>query len=392
MKKFFKLNNKGFSHLEIGLVVVVFLVLGLVGYAVYKNQSHAGSGYSGYTRLGIPTPNNGIKLSIDKTTLVPVSLKIPKAIEQSCPTGQEVPVASEGNGPYTTKPCVKKLQFILNNYLGISNATVSDPVDGMYGPKTQATVDKFAAKWKTFANENKLAAFDNNQITKADWQNVLDKLEAKKTSSVSFYACAQPIQNSSSADYIFKGKVVDTNGLMAPTDNVYMVDLPTPDWGTFTNKNSWLNKTGLQAMAFDYAGLAVNVVNAGIHLTNGALSVVELPVQAAYDVFSGLVWGLSFGNVHLGTLSSETFPTFGHPVNYQPNYVTLVHGTKYVQKSKDTNSYTQVRVGDANGGVTGFINGTKGSKNYIGMVYVSGDGHPVYTNLVQMKYLLSGCN
>lgn len=49
MKKLFRLNNKGFSHIEIGLVVVVVLVLGLAGYAVLKNTSHAGGSCSGMT-------------------------------------------------------------------------------------------------------------------------------------------------------------------------------------------------------------------------------------------------------------------------------------------------------------------------------------------------------
>src|ERR1039458_9885517 len=48
--KFFKtkLNFKGFSHVELSLIIVIILVLSGVGYYVYKhdNAAHAGSGYS----------------------------------------------------------------------------------------------------------------------------------------------------------------------------------------------------------------------------------------------------------------------------------------------------------------------------------------------------------
>ena len=41
--KFRKINNRGFSHVELAIVVLVVAVLGLVGYRVLKNTSHAGS-------------------------------------------------------------------------------------------------------------------------------------------------------------------------------------------------------------------------------------------------------------------------------------------------------------------------------------------------------------
>lgn len=391
MKKLFRLNNEGFSHIEIGLVVIVALVLGLIGYSVYKNTSHAGSGYSGWTQFSIQEGGSGN--SVTKTSLAAVAYKIPAAIEQACPNGQEVAVASQGNGPYTVKPCVKKLQFILNNYLGITNTSVNDPVDGEYGPKTQATVDAFAAKWNAFASANNLSSFDKTTITNSDFVNVLDKLEAKKTSSVSFYACSQSLQNSGSVtDYIFRGKVVDTSQQMSPNDNVYMVDLPANDWSIFKDQNSWLNQSGVKGMLFDYAGVAVNMVNAEIHLTNGVLAVAQAPVQWGYDLFSAAVWAVSLGNVHLGGLGSYDLPTFHHPVNNHPNYITVVHGIKYVQTSNGSSDYASERIGDTSGGTTGFVKDTLGTSNYIGMVYLSGDGKPVYTNLVLEKNLKHGCN
>ena len=38
-----KLNRKGFSHVEMAIVVLVVAALGFVGYRVLKNTSHAGS-------------------------------------------------------------------------------------------------------------------------------------------------------------------------------------------------------------------------------------------------------------------------------------------------------------------------------------------------------------
>ena len=46
-----RLNNKGFSHLEIGIVVLVVVILGLIGWRIAsKNTSHAGSNQ--YKKLG----------------------------------------------------------------------------------------------------------------------------------------------------------------------------------------------------------------------------------------------------------------------------------------------------------------------------------------------------
>ena len=44
-----KLNRKGFSHVEMAIVVLVVAALGFVGYRVLKNTSHAGSNCSGQT-------------------------------------------------------------------------------------------------------------------------------------------------------------------------------------------------------------------------------------------------------------------------------------------------------------------------------------------------------
>jgi len=49
-----KINNKGFSHVEMVIVVLVVAVLGLVGWRVLKNTSHAGSNCTGQTlKLGV---------------------------------------------------------------------------------------------------------------------------------------------------------------------------------------------------------------------------------------------------------------------------------------------------------------------------------------------------
>jgi len=49
-----KLNIKGFSHFELAIVLLVVFGLGIVGYRVLKNTSHAGSSISS----AVPTPTN----------------------------------------------------------------------------------------------------------------------------------------------------------------------------------------------------------------------------------------------------------------------------------------------------------------------------------------------
>jgi len=51
-----KLNIKGFTHVELAIIILVAFGIGLVGYKVYKNTSHAGSNVS----TSIPVPGNFI--------------------------------------------------------------------------------------------------------------------------------------------------------------------------------------------------------------------------------------------------------------------------------------------------------------------------------------------
>jgi len=48
-----KINNKGFSHVEMVIVVLVVAVLGLVGWRVLKNTSHAGSWFDMTNNKGL---------------------------------------------------------------------------------------------------------------------------------------------------------------------------------------------------------------------------------------------------------------------------------------------------------------------------------------------------
>lgn len=86
-----KLNRKGFSHVEMVIVVLVVAVLGFVGWEVLKNTSHAGT---------------------------------------NC-TGQTLSQGSSGQ-------CVKDLQSLVNGFV-----TTKLAVDGSFGPNTATGVKSF---------------------------------------------------------------------------------------------------------------------------------------------------------------------------------------------------------------------------------------------------------
>ena len=90
-----KLNRKGFSHVEMAIVVLVVAALGFVGYRVLKNTSHAGSNCAGQT------------LRFDN---------------------QKIGYGSTGK-------CVSDLQVLAGAYLG-----TPIKVDGKYGPITKKLV------------------------------------------------------------------------------------------------------------------------------------------------------------------------------------------------------------------------------------------------------------
>ena len=105
-----KLNRKGFSHVEMAIVVLVVAALGFVGYRVLKNTSHAGS---------------------------------------LC-KGQALQVGSTGQ-------CVKDAQTLSIAFTGIKM-----PIDGKYGPLTKASILTFqkkafsnaSAQWDGIAGPN----------------------------------------------------------------------------------------------------------------------------------------------------------------------------------------------------------------------------------------------
>ena len=105
-----KLNRKGFSHVEMAIVVLVVAALGFVGYRVLKNTSHAGS---------------------------------------LC-KGQALQVGSTGQ-------CVKDAQTLSIAFTGIKM-----PIDGKYGPLTKANILTFqkkafsnaSAQWDGIAGPN----------------------------------------------------------------------------------------------------------------------------------------------------------------------------------------------------------------------------------------------
>ena len=105
--KFRKINNRGFSHVELAIVVLVVAVLGLVGYRVLKNTSHAGSNCAGQT------------LRFDN---------------------QKIGYGSTGQ-------CVSDLQVLTGAYLG---APIK--VDGKYGPITKSSV--ISLQKKVFSNDS----------------------------------------------------------------------------------------------------------------------------------------------------------------------------------------------------------------------------------------------
>jgi len=93
-----KINSKGFSHVEMVIVVLVVAVLGLVGWRVLKNTSHAGS---------------------------------------NC-TGQTLNASANGQYVGSTGQCVTYLQIISIGFTGIQM-----PVDGLFGPLTRLNILTF---------------------------------------------------------------------------------------------------------------------------------------------------------------------------------------------------------------------------------------------------------
>jgi|GEM_PF-5485339 len=123
-----KINNKGFSHVEMVIVVLVVAVLGLVGWRVLKNTSHAGSNCIGTSNLN---------------------------------------VGSRG-------VCVSDLQNILNAVNPTAQPLI---VSGLFDENTQGAVAKFQ-------NSKGLKVLPLGQVESTTWQRLCNTVPVKKTQAV----------------------------------------------------------------------------------------------------------------------------------------------------------------------------------------------------------------
>lgn len=123
-----KINNKGFSHVEMVIVVLVVAVLGLVGWRVLKNTSHAGSNCIGTSYLN---------------------------------------VGSRG-------VCVSDLQNILNAVNPTAQPLI---VSGLFDENTQGAVEKFQ-------NTKGLNVSPIGEVESSTWQRLCNTVPVKKTQVV----------------------------------------------------------------------------------------------------------------------------------------------------------------------------------------------------------------
>jgi len=218
-----KLNNKGFSHVEMAIVVLVVAALGFVGYRVLKNTSHAGSNCAGQT------------LRFDN---------------------QKIGYGSTGK-------CVSDLQVLAGAYLG-----TPIKVDGKYGPITKKLVINLQKK--VFPTDSTQSDGIAGVKTWGKVCALVPKLQTKTIYDAQMDACGKTT---------FKLVLKSTNPVIpkstSPIDSVNNLGIQNPDEITSDNAgNIYVLSHGVSNGAYGYSVSAIN--------PNTRKLIKNYPIQGCY--------------------------------------------------------------------------------------------------------------